>query len=112
MSAWVPTGAIDAMIGVVGRAVAQASGVRRERFPRHDEEAVSRIGAGYGATVAVHDGELGFVADSKVYFDAQERDHPMALASGTVPSVRGLTRLCIPRHSMRCAVARAPSPSV
>jgi SAM-dependent methyltransferase len=71
VSAWIPTGTIDAMMRAFGRAIA-------------------------AARVAAHDGEVAFVGDSpEAHFAAQEQSHPMALAmqallesAGTYPALR------------------------
>ena len=82
VSVWLPVGAIDAMLTVFGRAVAAATGSTPKRFPWHELEAVERVAARAGATVTAHEGSVAFVDDSpEAYLDAQERSHPMAIAS-------------------------------
>lgn len=85
VSAWVPAGPIDAMVGTFGRALAAASGSAPRRFAWHDVTAVRQLAAGHGARVKLHEGQLVITADSpEAYFDANERQHPMSLAGRPV----------------------------
>jgi SAM-dependent methyltransferase len=97
VSAWVPAGPIDAMVGVFGRAIAEATGRAPKRFAWHDVVAVRELAADSGARVLVHEGELSISAESpEAYFDANEHQHPMSVAgrpvleqAGTYAEVRG-----------------------
>jgi SAM-dependent methyltransferase len=94
--AWVPKGAIDAMIGAVTGAVGQAIGIEIPRFPWHDPSAVGALAAPVGSAEALDEGEIVFSADSpESYLGAQEADHPMSIAArellqraGTYEAVR------------------------
>jgi SAM-dependent methyltransferase len=96
VSAWVPAGPIDAMVGVFGRALAEATGRAPKRFAWHDVVAVRELAADTGARVLLHEGELTITADSlEAYFEANERQHPMSVAgrgvleqAGTYAEVR------------------------
>jgi SAM-dependent methyltransferase len=82
ITAWVPAGAIDAMVGVFMRAVAQAAGPRPDRFPWHEPHAVQKVLDPYSVSVRWHEGELAITAPSpEEYLEAQERSHPMSVAS-------------------------------
>lgn len=81
LSAWVPEGAIDAMLGVFGRGLVAAGGPSRPRFPWHEPDAVRELAAPLGATVDAEDGRLTIVAESpEAYFAIGETYHPMSLA--------------------------------
>lgn len=85
VSVWMPAGPIDAMVGTLGRALAEATGMRRARFAWHDGAAVSELAAGRAASVEIHDGELSITAASpEDYFAANEALHPMSLAGRPV----------------------------
>jgi SAM-dependent methyltransferase len=97
VSAWVPAGAIDAMIGVIVPAVGRAMGHEIPSFPWSDPDAVSTIASSLGATVRFHHGgDIVFTASSpERYLELQEREHPLMLLSravleqaGTYPAVR------------------------
>ena len=97
MSAWEPTGAIDAMIATIVPAVSRATGREIPRFPWSDPDAVSAMASTLGATVRFHHGaEIAFTAPSpEHYLELQEREHPLTLLSralleqaGTYPGVR------------------------
>ncbi|GAC1440474.1 MAG: hypothetical protein NVSMB51_19760 [Solirubrobacteraceae bacterium] len=83
VAVWLPAGPIDAMVGILGRAVAKATGsADAKRFAWHDGAAVAELAAPHNAAVAFHDGQLHFEADSaEAYFAAGEQDHPMSLAA-------------------------------
>jgi len=85
VSAWVPAGPIDAMIGEFGRALATATGSAPKRFAWHDVVAVRELAAPHGARVLVHEGQLQITAASpEAYFEANERQHPMSIAGQPV----------------------------
>lgn len=81
VSAWVPAGPIDAMVGAFARAAPPAPGPERKRFPWHDPEAVGALAADHAVDVAFHDGALA-IADSspEAYLDRQGETHPMSIA--------------------------------
>jgi SAM-dependent methyltransferase len=97
VAAWVPAGPIDTMVGVFGRALADATGRAPKRFAWYDVVAVRELAADSGARVLVHEGELSITADSpEAYFEAHEHQHPMSVAgrpvleqAGTYAEVRG-----------------------
>jgi hypothetical protein len=81
VSAWVPVGPIDAVVGEFGRALATATGSATRRFAWHDVVAVRELAAPHGARVLVHEGRLQITAASpEAYFEANEREHPMSIA--------------------------------
>jgi SAM-dependent methyltransferase len=81
ISAWVPEGTIDAMVGTYMRAAAAMTGQAPERFPWHDPDAVGDLAARHGATVSAADGEVAFTAESpEAYLAATEEHHPMSVA--------------------------------
>lgn len=85
LSAWVPAGPIDAMVGTFGRALAAATGAAPRRFAWHDITAVQELAAAHRARVEVHEGQLAITAASpEAYFEANERQHPMSLAGRPV----------------------------
>jgi SAM-dependent methyltransferase len=96
VSAWVPAGPIDTMVGVFGRALADATGRVPKRFAWHDVVAVRELAARHGARVLVHEGQLEIAAASpEAYFEANEHQHPMSVAgrpllerAGTYSEVR------------------------
>jgi SAM-dependent methyltransferase len=85
VSAWVPAGPINAMVGVFGRALAEATGRTPTRFAWHDVVAVRELAAHSGARVLVHEGELAISAESpEAYFEANEHQHPMSVTGRPV----------------------------
>lgn len=97
ISAWLPGGGIDAMVGVFTRAIGEAIGrSAAPGFSWGDADAVRALAAGHGATVDFEEGEVAFVGESPdAYFAASEANHPMSLHGralleqvGTYPQVR------------------------
>jgi SAM-dependent methyltransferase len=86
LSVWVPTGPVDAMVGVFIRAVAEVMGsTGGPRFAWHDPEAVGGVAARHGADVDVFEGAIEFVAESpEAYLAVNEAHHPMSIAGGAV----------------------------
>jgi SAM-dependent methyltransferase len=85
VSAWVPTGPINAMVGAFGQALTAATGRAPRRFAWHDVVAVRELAAQHGARVVVHEGELAITAESpEAYFEANEHQHPMSVAGRPV----------------------------
>ena len=80
ITAWVPSGPIDAMLAILGRAVEQATGrPPRKRFAWSDADAVASIAEPCGLTISTGHHELEIRAPSpEAYVDAG-REHPMAL---------------------------------
>lgn len=82
ITAWVPAGAIDAMVGVFMRAVAQLTGQPPHWFPWHQPDSVEKLLTPYPVNVRWHEGALAITARSpEHYLEAQERSHPMSVAS-------------------------------
>jgi SAM-dependent methyltransferase len=96
VATWVPAGALDAMLVVLRRAIADATGAAGPRFPWSDRDAVAEIAGRHGASVSAHDGDLSYTADSaEAFFASNEEHHPMAVtsrplleAAGTYTAVR------------------------
>jgi SAM-dependent methyltransferase len=81
LTAWIPDGPIDAMVGVFARAVAALTGPQPARFPWHNPVAVAELAARHGAQARFREARLTVVADSpEAYLEAGE-EHPMSLAS-------------------------------
>jgi SAM-dependent methyltransferase len=81
LSAWVPAGPIDAMVGTLSRAIAATTGSTPKRFAWHDPEAVGELARRHGLRVRVHDAVLTITAESpEAYLSASERSHPMGVA--------------------------------
>jgi SAM-dependent methyltransferase len=85
LSAWRPEGAINSMMGVLGRGLVAAGGPNRPRFAWQDPTAVGELDTAHGATVDAEDGSLPIRAGSpEDYFAAAEEHHPMSLAGRPV----------------------------
>lgn len=80
VSAWIPAGTIDRMVGIFSQAVAAATGSRPSRFPWHDTAAISQLAGRHDASVRFHDGELTIVAESPEAYLAGNEQHPMSVA--------------------------------
>lgn len=82
VSAWIPGGPIDAMLGVVARAMAQVAPAPPPRFAWSDPEVLAPVARGAGLELAATEhGELPIRgASPEAYVDAG-RDHPMAVAA-------------------------------
>jgi SAM-dependent methyltransferase len=81
LSAWVPGGTVDAMVGVFMRAVAAVTGPAPARFAWHDAAAVGELAARHVAELSVQEADVAFVAESpEAYFAANEADHPMSVS--------------------------------
>lgn len=117
VSVWLPGGAIDAMVGVMVRAISAALGAELPRFPWHDPAALGVAAATAGASVRARQGEVVFSASSpESYLCAQEADHPMTIASrpllehaGTYPTVRAEALEALRRDNEDPARFRATS---
>jgi SAM-dependent methyltransferase len=84
ISAWIPAGPIDAMVGVFARAIAAATGASPPRFAWHDVQAVGELAARHGAEVHVRDAELQIVAESSEAYFTENEQHPMSIAGRPV----------------------------
>ena len=81
IAVWVPSGPIDAMVGVFMRAVAQASGSQPNRFAWNAEDAVKELFLPYGAELRWHEGAVQFTAGSPEEYLDRQRSHPMSVAT-------------------------------
>lgn len=89
VTVWLPSGAIDALVGVFIRFVNAATGEQPPdpRIRWHDKDAVRQMADARGATVNFHDGELQFTAGSpQDYLDRNLQNHPMSV--GMVPLLK------------------------
>lgn len=85
LSVWIPAGPIDAVVGVVGRAMVAATGTAPARFTWHDADAVGALAARHNAEIQVHDAHLIITgASPEAYFATNEQTHPMSVASRPV----------------------------
>ena len=117
VSVWLPGGAVDAMVGVMVRAISAALGTEIPRFPWQDQGAVGDLAATVDASVRAREGEVVFSADSpESYLSAQEADHPMTIASrpllehaGAYESVRTKALEALRRDNEDLAHFRATS---
>ena len=86
LAAWVPSGPISEMVGVLGRAVAEArgGGPPPERFPWHEPHAVEEVARAQGvrlSEVSAHDELLEIRGPSPhEYFGRNQLEHPMSIA--------------------------------
>lgn len=86
LAAWVPRGPISAMVGVLSRAAAQASGggPAPERFPWHEPDAIAELALAQGVRVSgvtAHDELLEIRGPSPhEYFERNQLEHPMSIA--------------------------------
>ena len=91
VTAWVPSGPINSMINVVGRAVGQATGAPPPtRFAWSDGDAVRSIAEPCGLTVGTTRDELEIRAASPAAYVDAGRDHPMAIAAWPILERAGL----------------------
>lgn len=85
LSVWVPAGPIDAVVGVIGRAMAAATGSTPNRFAWHDPNAVGELAARHDAEIQVHDAQLKITGESpEAHFTTNEQTHPMSVAGRPV----------------------------
>ncbi len=82
ITAWVPAGPIDAMLGVVGRTIVRITqAAPPHRFTWSDPAAVGALAAETGlALQGTTSGELAIRGASPEAYVAAGREHPMALA--------------------------------
>jgi SAM-dependent methyltransferase len=124
LTAWIPAGGIDAMVGAFARAAAAAAaavappgGSRPQRFAWHDPEAVSALAARHGVEATFHDGALTITgASPEAYLQANER-HPMSLAmrpllerAGTAEATRAAALDALRKHNEDPSGLRLTSP--
>jgi SAM-dependent methyltransferase len=83
VSAWVPAGPIDAMLGAGGRIMSRGTNAPPvERFAWSDATAVASLAAEVGLSlVATSPGELAITAASPEAYVVAGQEHPMALAA-------------------------------
>jgi SAM-dependent methyltransferase len=81
ISAWVPAGPIDAMLGAMGRILSRVTqSPPPKRFPWSDPVAVGRLASAAGLSVqSTTPAELAIHASSPEAYVAAGREHPMAL---------------------------------
>lgn len=85
LSVWVPAGPIDAVVGVIGRAMAAATGSTPDRFAWHDPDAVRALAARHDAEIQVYDAKLTITGESpEAHFATNEEMHPMSIAGRPV----------------------------
>ncbi|HEX2053056.1 MAG TPA: class I SAM-dependent methyltransferase [Actinomycetota bacterium] len=90
---WLPGGAIDRMMGIFGKAMAEATGESppQPAFEWHDADAVRALAGRHGVEVAFHDSQLQFKGPSPdEYFDRNTLNHPMSLSMRPVLEAAGL----------------------
>ncbi len=82
LSAWIPTGPIDAMLGAMGRVMRRVTEApARPRFAWHDPDTVGQLGVEAGLELeATTPSELPIRASSPESYVAAGQDHPMARA--------------------------------
>jgi SAM-dependent methyltransferase len=74
LTVWLPGSTIDTMVDIVMKAVNAATGYTPPAgLALHDAGAVGELAARHRATVAFHDGEVSFVADSPEEYFARPR---------------------------------------
>ena len=118
VTAWVPAGAIDRMVGAFARAMTQAVGLTAPRLAWHDPAAIGPVVARHGADLRMHEGELTVVAESpEAYLEAGEAHHPMSLAgrpllerAGVYDEARGQALAALREGNEDPAGFRATSP--
>lgn len=82
VSAWIPGGPIHEMLGVMTRAVGEATGRERRPFPWYDPDAITELAGRHGAVARFHEGRLVIVGVSpEDYFALGEANHPMSVAA-------------------------------
>jgi SAM-dependent methyltransferase len=80
ITAWAPSGPIDAMMTVLGRAVGRATGSPpRKRFAWSDGDAVRELAEPHGLTVSTTRDELEIRATSPAAYVDAGREHPLAV---------------------------------
>ena len=82
LSAWVPAGPIDAMLGAMGRILSRVTqSPPPKRFPWSDEVAVGRLASAAGLVLeSTTPAELAIRDSSPEAYVAAGREHPMALS--------------------------------
>ncbi len=80
LTAWLPQGPIDAILGMFAEAVAAATGrPAPTRFPWHDPDALAGVEQIRGAEVRPYEEQLRITASSpEQYLELGERDHPLS----------------------------------
>jgi SAM-dependent methyltransferase len=80
IAVWLPAGPIDAVAGIFGRAVAEATGATPTRFAWHDNETLQALARRHGAKARFHPGDLSIEAESPEAYLAANEEHPMSVA--------------------------------
>ncbi len=81
LAVWIPEGAIDRMVAVLARGVADAGGPRRPPFAWHDPDVLVPVAARLGVALTTEDAGLVIEGPSpEAYFAAGESSHPMSVA--------------------------------
>jgi len=106
VSAWVPAGPIDAMLGAMGRIMSRVTNAPpMERFAWSDATAVGKLADEAGLSLqATTPGELAITAASPEAYVTAGQEHPMALAARRAMPQPGVETEV--RHAMT-AVLRA-----
>jgi SAM-dependent methyltransferase len=81
ITAWIPAGPIDEVVGTIGRAVAAATGQTRARFAWHEDHKVRELAERHGATAEFEDTELVITAPSPEAYVERQAGHPMQIAA-------------------------------
>lgn len=93
ISAWLPVGALSAVMDIRREAIAAATGSPPgpPAFPWHDRDALDGLLAPHGFTTGLHEHAIAFSAISPQHFlDAELSDHPMWLATRDVLDPGGM----------------------
>jgi ubiquinone/menaquinone biosynthesis C-methylase UbiE len=91
LTAWLPAGPIDAMLGAMGRVVARVTGsTRARRFPWSDGAEVARLAVDAGLILeSTTDAKLAIRDSSPEAYIAAGQEHPMALSVRPVLEAAG-----------------------
>jgi hypothetical protein len=97
LSSWAPSGAIHEAVGVVGKAMSDATGIEPQRFAWHESASLGELAARHGTKAEIKGATIVFTGTSpRDYVRAWEENHPMFVAAkpvleraGTLDAVRG-----------------------
>jgi SAM-dependent methyltransferase len=86
ITAWIPEGALSAMVGIGLRAVQEAIGAQGgPRFAWSNRDAVGELFGRHGARVTFEEAAVAFTADSpEAYFEYAQAEHPAQVSSRDV----------------------------
>lgn len=91
LTAWIPAGPIDAMVGAIRGAMEAVTGQTTSGFPWSDKDAVAALAERHGAAAAFEDAEAEFAGESpEAYFANEEANHPMSIAMRPVLADAGV----------------------